>query len=145
MRFRPEQRLRRPGDFRDTREKGRRLDCGGFTIWYHRRPDRSESAFVVVGENESGAPHGEVLAKPAPAAFAGPRVGVVASRAAVGNAVQRNRAKRRFREVFRRNQDKVPAGLDLMIAARGVVNNWAYADIERKFLEACRKLTATAR
>ncbi len=74
------------------------------------------------------------------AIYPGPRVGVVASRAAVGNAVQRNRAKRRLREVFRRNQDKIPPGYDLMIVARGVVNNWAYADIERRFLEACRKI-----
>jgi ribonuclease P protein component len=115
MRFRPEQHLRRQGDFRAIREKGRRLHCGPFTLWYLPR----EPATAVR------------------------RVGVVASTAAVGPAVQRNRAKRRLREVFRRHQDAVPAGCDLLLVAGRSLNRLAYGEIERKFTEACRQLAPT--
>ena len=63
---------------------------------------------------------------------------MVASSAAVGNAVQRNRAKRRLREVFRARQTIVPAGCDLLLIARAAANRWAFAEMERKFADACR-------
>ena len=50
---------------------------------------------------------------------AGARVCVIASTAAVGNAVRRNRAKRRLREIFRHQQSAVPAECDLLLIARG--------------------------
>lgn len=119
MRFRPEQHLRRPGDFRAVREQGRRIDCGAFTVWFFRRP--------------------------APASPAGlTRVGVVASIAAVGAAVQRNRAKRRLRAVFRSHQALVPAGSDLLLVARAAVNRLDYPALEQKFTDACRKLVPPA-
>jgi ribonuclease P protein component len=111
MRFRPEQHLRRPGDFRAIREQGQRLDCGAFTLWWCAR------------------------GKPAPA-----RVGFVASAAQVGAAVARARAKRRLREVFRQHQALVPAGLDLMLVARAAVNRWPFPELSNKFAAACRKL-----
>ena len=119
MRFRPEQHLRRPGDFRTVREQGRRIDCGAFTVWFFRR------------------------ATPAAAPDL-PRVGVVASIAAVGAAVQRNRAKRRLREVFRHHQGLVPAGSDLLLVARAAVNRLDYPALEQKFVDACRKLPPAA-
>ena len=119
MRFRAEQRLRRQRDFKHAREQGRRFDCGAFTLWVVRRA-------AEAGRGDS--------------AYAGPRVGVVASRVAVGNAVQRNRAKRRLREVFRQHQALVPAGYDLLIVARSSLNRLEYAEIERKFVDACRKM-----
>lgn len=116
MRFRPEQHVRRQRDFQLAREKGRRIECGGFTLWYRAR---------VEGEAS------EIL---------GPRVGVVASTAAVGGAVQRNRAKRRLREVFRRHQGVVPPGHDLLLVARRSCNTLPMLDLERRFLETCRKV-----
>ena len=120
MRFRPEQHLRRPGDFRTVREQGRRIDCGAFTVWFFRR-----------------------TADAAPSDL--PRVGVVASIASVGAAVQRNRAKRRLREVFRHHQALVPAGCDLLLVARAAVNRLDYPALEQKFVDACRKLSPSAR
>jgi len=120
MRFRPEQHLRRPGDFRTVREQGRRIDCGAFTVW-HFRHDK------------------------APAASARPRVGVVASIASVGAAVQRNRAKRRLRELFRQHQDQIPAGSDLLLVARAAINRLDFTTLVQKFAAACRQLTPPPR
>ncbi len=117
MRFCAEQRLRRQLDFQHVRTLGRRHDCGAFMLWHARRADLTDDA-------------------PAPAA----RLGVVASRVAVGNAVQRARAKRRLREVFRNHQELVPAGHDLLLVARSSLNRLEYREIERKFVDACRKI-----
>jgi ribonuclease P protein component len=45
------------------------------------------------------------------------RLGVTAS-ARLGNAVLRNRVKRRLREVFRLNRERVPGGWDLVVNPR---------------------------
>lgn len=120
MRFSAEQRLRRQSDFRHARQQGRRFDCGAFTLWYAPRRDL---------------PPGSPFKAPTLA-----RVGVVASTAAVGNAVQRARAKRRLRELWRNHQHLVPITLDVLMIARGNLNGLEYAEIERRFVTACGKL-----
>ncbi len=115
MRFRPEQHLRRQGDFRAVRERGRRTDCGAFVLWWL-------------------APAADAPPRPA-------RVGVVASTAQVGHAVLRARAKRRLREVFRAHQALVPAGGDMTLVARNAVNRWEFSALEKKFAEACARLS----
>ena len=116
MRFCASQRLRRSVEFRTVREQGRRLDCGAFTLWVRARP----------------AP-GDGPAAPA-------RAGIVASKAAVGDAPSRNRAKRRMRELFRRQQTLVPAGYDLMFVARSAVTRLPWSELEQKFIKACQHL-----
>lgn len=49
----------------------------------------------------------------------GSRLGLSVSRR-VGNAVVRNRWKRRLRDVFRRLRPQLPAGLDLVVVVRSV-------------------------
>ncbi len=117
MRFRPEQHLRRQRDFRAVREQGRRINCGAFTLWCLRR-DPAVDATVSV-----------------------PRVGVVASTAAVGHAVLRTRAKRRLREIFRAHQALVPADCDLILTARNAATTWPFTELEKKFVDACAQLT----
>jgi ribonuclease P protein component len=114
MRFRPDQHLRRQNDIRTVRAQGRRLECKPFTVWWRTRSD----------------------AEPA----AGPRLCVAASIAAVGPAVQRNRAKRRVREIFRRHQDLLPPSCDLLIVVRSAVNRRPFPELERNFVEACEKI-----
>ncbi len=118
MNFRAGQRLRRNKDFRAVREQGRRIDCG---------------AFLLTWRNRSAEP-----------LDATPRVGVVASRASVGNAVHRNRAKRRLREIYRRHQTLVPSGLDLVLTARAALLRLEFAEVEQRFAQACRKLMPAA-
>ena len=118
MRFRAEQHLRRQNDFRSLRAEGRRVDRGAFTLWWRRRGDAELAPPAVV------------------------RVGVVASIAAVGPAVRRNAAKRRLREIFRRHQDLVPPGSDLLLVARASLNRLEFAEAEAKFVDACRQLDA---
>lgn len=134
MRFRPEQHVRRQHDFRDAREKGRRYDCGGFTLWYHRRPAVEPAP---AGQVDSASPAADSAVH---RDYLGPRVGVIASTSAVGCAVERNRAKRRLREVFRQQQQRVPAGYDLLLVARHSLNGLEYRVIEQKFIDACRRL-----
>lgn len=118
MILRAGQRLRRNHDFCAVREEGRRIDCGAFLLIWRQRATES----------------------PAPA----PRVGVVASRASVGNAVHRNRAKRRLRDLYRRHQHLVPAGCDLVLTARAALLRLPLPEIEQRFIHACKKLTPVA-
>lgn len=117
MRFRSEQHLRRQSEIRAVRERGRRVDGGAFVLWWRERAP------------EEGVP-----------LESGPRVCVVASAAAVGMAVLRNRAKRRLREVFRNHQGLVPPRFDLMLVARSAALRWDFEVLEQKFQEACRRL-----
>ena len=119
MRLRPEQHLRRQSDIRAPRERGTRTDCQVFTLWHLRR-DLSPAVSAA----------SEAL----------PRLCVVASGAAVGGAILRNRAKRRIREVFRRHQDLLPRNSDVVIVARSAVNRRPFAELERKFIDACRRV-----
>ena len=115
MRFRAVSHLRRPAEFTRVRSEGRRYQCGGFVLWAASRAEDS-------------------------VAETGPRAGFVASKAAVGNAVARNRAKRRLREVFRNHQNLVSPRTDLILQARRSLNGLEYGEIEKRFLKACADL-----
>ncbi len=64
------------------------------------------------------------------------RVGIVATRK-LGGAVRRNRAKRRVREVFRRN--KPSRGLDIVVIARPELVDAAYTSLESDYRAALRR------
>ena len=121
MRFRPEQHLRRQDDIRIVRAEGRRFDARAFTFWWRPRP----------------VPEG---ASPLPL----PRVCVVASTAAVGHAILRNRAKRRLRELFRQHQALLPAHCDFTVVARAAVNQRPFPELEKFFVDACAQITRAA-
>jgi ribonuclease P protein component len=121
MRFRYEQHLRRQAEIRAVREKGERLDCRSFTAWCHRRAPVDAAGAAQL-----------------------PRLVVAASIAAVGPAVQRNRAKRRLREIFRSRQHLLPAGSDLLLVARAAVNRRPFAELDQVFVEACGRIARNA-
>jgi ribonuclease P protein component len=61
------------------------------------------------------------------------RLGVVASRR-VGGAVQRARAKRRLREVYRRHRYRMQGRFDVILIARNAILRAAWPDVVRDFL-----------
>ena len=64
------------------------------------------------------------------------RVGYTVS-TKLGKAVVRNRARRRLREVYRLNADKLVDGADIVIVARSRCVDAQFAKLERAFLGAC--------
>jgi ribonuclease P protein component len=124
MRFLAAQHLRRPSEIRIVREQGQRIDCRTFTVWWKRRDAKSADSAL------------SPLMGPA-------RVCVIASTAAVGNAVRRNRAKRKLREIFRRQQDALAPDCDLLLIARGAIVESPMLDLEKRFADACRRINTT--
>ena len=69
------------------------------------------------------------------------RLGIVASRR-VGNAVVRNRAKRRVREIFRRLVSSTDRPLDLVVIVKTELVAAPLPDVAAEFQAALRKLRA---
>ena len=84
-------RLRSPRDFRRVNEHGVRVASSNFVVLATPRPSHA------CGET--------------------PRLGITVSRR-VGNAVTRNRVKRRVRECFRRRRDVLARPVDVVVIAR---------------------------
>ncbi|MEM9226434.1 MAG: ribonuclease P protein component [Verrucomicrobiota bacterium] len=112
MRLRAAQRLRTRADFDRSRRDGLRADCGAFILRILPLRDAS-----LPGQR---------------------RLGVIASRK-VGNAVKRNRAKRQFREIFRLNQEKLPAACDVIIIVRAAYEQFSFQELQERFLNAADK------
>jgi len=67
------------------------------------------------------------------------RVGYTVS-TKLGKAVVRNRVRRRLREIYRLNSDKLILGVDMIIVARGKAVGADYHKLEKAFLRACEEL-----
>ncbi len=58
----------------------------------------------------------------------------------LGHAVVRNRVRRRLREIYRLNEDKLKAGLDMVVVARVRAAFSDYHQLEKSFLKLADKL-----
>lgn len=67
------------------------------------------------------------------------RLGITVS-VKLGNAVTRNRARRRLREVHRLHRGELRQGYDLILVGRSRTATMPWADLEQTFLRLCRKL-----
>jgi ribonuclease P protein component len=65
------------------------------------------------------------------------RMSAVASRK-VGNAVRRNKARRRARELFRRNKGILTAPMDILVIAKSSSPDAAFADLRDQYVTALR-------
>ncbi len=67
------------------------------------------------------------------------RLGMTVSRK-VGGAVTRNRIKRWFREIFRRQSTEIPGHLDIVVNAKRSCSQATFNDLRDEFLAATRRL-----
>ncbi len=58
----------------------------------------------------------------------------------LGNAVTRNRVRRRLREIMRLNQSRLQQGFDLIVVARSRAVNTEYSRLEADVLRCCEQL-----
>ena len=67
------------------------------------------------------------------------RVGVVASKRSFHDAVDRNRARRRMREVFRLSRVALVPGAEIVLVARPRIRSMDFPALADDFRRACRK------
>ena len=58
----------------------------------------------------------------------------------LGHAVVRNRVRRRLREIYRLNENRLRRGADMVVVARSRSAEAPYRRLEKDFLTACAKL-----
>ncbi len=105
MRLPRERRIRASADFSRLRQEGSRLDCGPFLLNIGRTPSATN-----------------------PARFA-----VVVAKKSIPLAVNRNRAKRLAREVFRADPLLLPKGWEVVLVARPSIFKKPLATLKRLF------------
>lgn len=66
------------------------------------------------------------------------RLGITVS-GKLGNAVTRNKIRRRLREIYRTNEERFLPGCTLVVVARMRALDLAYRDLEKTFLHLSRK------
>lgn len=101
--------LRRQDDFVRLRQNGLRFECGPFVFFASKTGDDARE----------------------------PRLGVVTSRKAVGDAHVRNRARRLLKEIFRTHPGCLPKGWDAVAVVRGDPDRVSFEKLTSKFLRAC--------
>lgn len=74
---------------------------------------------------------------------AGPRVGLTAGKV-LGKAHERNRIKRRMREVLRRHLDLLPQGFDLILHPRRAVLTLEFAQLEAEVVRLLKQAKTLA-
>lgn len=69
------------------------------------------------------------------------RVGFVVGTKVSKSAVKRNRLKRRLREIFRLNLDKIKPGFDISVITRPGAADMEYGDLEKDVIFALKKVS----
>ena len=108
-RFGWKDRLHGARDFEAALQQGRRLEAAGVVLWIYSRPNRSEA-----------------------------RLGLMVSRR-LGGSVERNRVKRRLREIFRLQRHRLTAPIDVVIKPRAAAKELSYKELEQQVLDLWRK------
>lgn len=110
MRFSRKNRVHLARDFEYIKNNSMKADCSAFVFYALPTPEKSYS-----------------------------RIAIVASRR-VGNAVQRNAARRRMRAVFRECAPKFMVPCDILVFARKAIFKFEYAALKKRFESAAERL-----
>ena len=128
--FPKSRRLQRSGDFLRLKTEGQRHVVGCLICNWKAGTIGTES---VAGDGlplDTAARSAAVLART--------QLGVVSSRS-VGGAVERNRARRLMREVFRLHQGSLQQPVRMVLVARPSITRRDFAAVERDFLQCLRR------
>jgi len=115
MRLPRERRIRASAEFNRLRQEGSRLDCGPFIL--NCRP--------------TGAPRSA-------------RFAVIAAKKNLPLAVDRNRAKRLARELFRTDADAFPAGWEVVLVIRSGMLKRSLAELRKVYATAAARITSAS-
>jgi ribonuclease P protein component len=63
----------------------------------------------------------------------------------VGGAVRRNKIKRILREAFRKNRDRLPAGIDLVVVAEAKEERYGYGEAAEELVRLTEKAMSAPR
>jgi len=125
---RQESRLRKHADYQRVYREGKRQSLPLMTYFFAARKPQGETA---LGSTATPTRR-HALEIPA-----GSRVGLTAGRV-LGNAVARNRIKRRMRQAIRHAQTELTADVDVVLHPRRTVLDAEFSQIERDVLRAFR-------
>ena len=132
---RQESRLRKHADYQRVYRQGKRQSLPFMTYFFAvRQPE---------GEAEPSSAANPTRRHPIEIP-PGSRVGLTAGRV-LGNAVERNRIKRRMRQAIRRAQPELTADVDVVLHPRRTVLEAEFSQIERDVLRAFRAVQLTFR
>jgi len=114
-----EHRLRRRDEFAAVIKSGRRAGRGSLVV--HVLIADQSSGRDSSSERSSGRTAGRAISDPV-------RVGFVIPRAA-GNAVRRNKVRRRLRHLLRDRLDRIPPGTDLVVRVSAAATGRSYTEL----------------
>ncbi len=129
--------LKKHANYQRVYREGRRQSLPLMTYFYALRGRDSNSA---VSTKERSSPDDLALRE---RAHLGSRVGLTAGRV-LGNAVERNRIKRRMRAAVRQHRLELTASVDIILHPRRTVLEAEFAAIEGEVREALRTVQAAA-
>ncbi|MGH9615578.1 MAG: ribonuclease P protein component [Acidobacteriaceae bacterium] len=128
--------LRKHADYQRVYREGKRQSLPLITYFFAARR-ASDAVADAIGPaiplNGMGAPPAEMLRE----SRLEPRVGLTAGKV-LGNAVERNRIKRRMREAVRQAQAELTASVDVVLHPRRAVLEAEFSEIERDVARAFR-------
>jgi ribonuclease P protein component len=124
-----EARLRKHADYQRVYGSSRKQFSSSMT-WFLSARDADERDANVMGDA-------------AAATTDGPRVGLTAGKV-LGKAHERNRIKRRMREVVRKHLEELPSGFDLILHPRRSVMTMDFAKLDAEVLRIFRQAAAQA-
>ena len=122
--------LRKHADYQRVYREGKRQSLPLMTYFFALRKPQ-EAIGVAAAPNGLGAHPAE--------ADPGSRVGLTAGRV-LGNAVERNRIKRRMRQAIRQAQAELTASVDVVLHPRRIVLEAEFSQIERDVTRAFRSV-----